>query len=154
MPSYTADEVGSIWLARRDNPDLRLAGLRRVPTHDFCNYYELVGYHNSTTGSLIFRGNPEHHPDIKRYFKAAEKADYGPWLANSDSEYLPIAPTDLIASVCSGVNIYWHSEIVGRVDVSRYPQKCPIMTCRAPAYIGVVPTAIDCSSPNCRYHQH
>lgn len=32
-----------------------------------------------------------------------------------------------------------------------YPGTCP--SCGAPAYVGAVPAAIDCSSPSCSYHK-
>ncbi len=85
--------------------------------------------------------------------------------------HTPPALYDILNKRCPGVNIYgvlqpdiyvsWlHAENFERYLVKldqpkaidpRYPKSCP--TCKAPAYIGVVPTAIDCSSSACRYHR-
>lgn len=157
-PAYfSAADVITIFGARAAVSALRLAGIRSGPNTEWCRYYVLVGYKCMARGhALIFKGSPTQHPSIVSFFLPARLHYAGPLLMPSPAmDFHPdLRSDDLICAIATPQEIEWAHPISKRtIDVSRYPSKCPVIGCGAPAYIGVVPTAVDCSSSTCRHHQ-
>lgn len=68
------------------------------------------------------------------------------------STYLkPVAPLEMNRSrwyICVELGLI---DVGVRMKDSRYPGTCP--RCSAPAYVGVVPSSVDCSNFNCVLHR-
>lgn len=77
-------------------------------------------------------------------------------VRQDDDTVLEVAP-DLIGLAPPPLGLEYHYTYLWRkaplIDRTRYPRTCPLVGCGAPAYVGAVPAAVDCSNPKCRHHR-